>query len=60
MGKIIEFEKVYLEYPDELELSDEQKEIDENEELILIESRTARFSLEELQKRLEETQALHL
>lgn len=68
LGKIVEFEKVYLEYPDELE--EEQKEIDKQEEKDIKEAeeeyqdmllgRTQKYSLEELQKKLEETQSLHL
>lgn len=68
LGKIVEFEKVYLEYPNELE--EEQKEIDKQEEEDIKEaeeeyqdmilSRTQKYSLEELQKKLEETQSLHL
>lgn len=53
--KVIEFENVYLEYPLELEYNGI-----EEEEKVVIESRTARLSLEELQQKLEETQALHL
>lgn len=53
--KKIEFDDVYLEIPDEL-----VKEEKSNKELVISESRTVKLSLEELQKRLEETQALHL
>lgn len=75
MAKIVEFKKVYLEYPDTYALEDVEvrAEYDENsleyatdeapdyedvyQEAI---SRTQKLSLEELQKRLEETQSLHL
>lgn len=70
MVKIVEFENVYLEYPDENELTDDAKEVEKQEELDqddkLVEtneirqSRTTRLSLEELQQKLEETQTLHL
>lgn len=55
MGKIIEFDKVYLEYPDELVNAEEEKEYQE-----LVMNKTQRLSLEELQQKLEETQSLHL
>ncbi len=71
MVKVVEFEDIYLEYPDDYELQDETKEVqkyrvDEEEqetltnESVISESRTTRFSLEELQQKLEETQTLHL
>lgn len=67
MVKIVEFENVYLEYPDEAELTDETKEVEyENQDNELVEnndikeSRTTRLSIEELQQKLEETQTLHL
>ena len=56
MSKILEFETVYLELPDEYELEDEKKERT-NEEALEI---TQRMTLEELQQKLEETQSLHL
>lgn len=55
LGKIIEFDKVYLEYPDELVNAEEEKEYQE-----LVMNKTQRLSLEELQQKLEETQSLHL
>lgn len=55
MAKIVEFENVYLEYPDVYEIEEE-----ESQDLTVTESRTAKLSLEELQRRLEETQSLHL
>lgn len=63
MGKVIEFENVYLEYPDELEMKVEEQEVldelaEEEKEAAL--TRTQKFSVEELQKKLEETQSLHL
>ncbi len=59
MGKIIEFDKVYLEYPDELVNAEEEKEAEkEYQELVM--NKTQRLSLEELQQKLEETQSLHL
>lgn len=69
MGKIVEFEDVYLEYPDEEILTDESKENEENEKdepsLEEMDNQakefvTTRLSLEELQQKLEETQSLHL
>lgn len=51
MGKIVELENVYLEYPDNLE------EIDENKIDV---KNTSKLSLEDLQKKLEETQSLRL
>ncbi len=49
---IVEFEDVYLEYPENLEneITEEKKEI----------VNTTKLSLEELQKKLEETQSLRL
>ena len=58
MGKIIEFDKVYLEYPDELVNAEEKEAEKEYQELVM--NKTQRLSLEELQQRLEETQSLHL
>lgn len=59
LGKIIEFDKVYLEYPDELVNAEEEKEAEkEYQELVM--NKTQRLSLEELQQKLEETQSLHL
>ncbi len=59
MGKIIEFDKVYLEYPDELINAEEEKKAEkEYQELVM--NKTQRLSLEELQQKLEETQSLHL
>lgn len=52
MTKIIELDEVYLELPDILENSQNEKD--------LMEFKTAKLSLEELEKKLEETQALHL
>ncbi len=46
--RTIEFKQVYLEIPEELEI----KQNEENMEITL--------SMEELQRRLEETQTLHL
>ena len=51
--KIIEFEQVYLEIPEVLKK--ENPEIEEEKEPTIIS-----FSTEELQRRLEETQTLHL
>ena len=59
LGKIIEFDKVYLEYPDELVNAEEEKEA-EKEYRELVMNKTQRLSLEELQQKLEETQSLHL
>lgn len=59
LGKIIEFDKVYLEYPDELINAEEEKKAEkEYQELVM--NKTQRLSLEELQQKLEETQSLHL
>ncbi len=58
MGKIIEFDKVYLEYPDELVNAEEKEAEKEYQELVM--NKTQRLSLEELQQKLEETQSLHL
>ena len=55
MTKILEFESVYLELPDDYELEEEEN-IEEQEELSI----TTKLSLEELQRKLEETQSLHL
>lgn len=64
MGKVVEFEEVYIEYPDanvkdDKHVEKEEKK-EESENTVLVESRTTKLSLEELQKRLDETQALHL
>ena len=59
LGKIIEFDNVYLEYPDELINAEEETEAEkEYQELVM--NKTQRLSLEELQQKLEETQSLHL
>lgn len=58
LGKIIEFDKVYLEYPDELVNAEEKEAEKEYQELVM--NKTQRLSLEELQQKLEETQSLHL
>ncbi len=55
MTKRVEFEDVYIELPDELEKKEEVDSEDKN-----LESRTMKFSLDELQRKLEETQTLHL
>lgn len=72
MVKIVEYENVYLEYPDEEELTDDSKEVKKSKKEDLEqedfektrksvkEGKTARLSLEELQQKLEETQTLHL
>lgn len=56
MTKIIEFDDVYIELPDEL-VKEPNKEIDDEKNF---ESKTMKLSLEELQRKLEETQSLHL
>lgn len=57
MKNKVDFEDVYLEYPESLENEEEQvKENEEQEEM----TNTTKLSLEELQKRLEETQSLRL
>lgn len=56
--KIIEFEQVYLEIPDVMtkeEAKNEEPIIDEEKEPTIVS-----LSMEELQRRLEETQTLHL
>ena len=58
MGKITGFDKVYLEYPDELVNAEEKEAEKEYQELVM--NKTQRLSLEELQQKLEETQSLHL
>ena len=59
LGKIIEFDNAYLEYPDELiNAEDETESEKEYQELVM--NKTQRLSLEELQQKLEETQSLHL
>lgn len=56
MGKILEFKNVYLEFPEENELEESENTlIDNNDEAV-----TTKLSLEELQRKLEETQSLHL
>lgn len=62
MVKIVEFENVYLEYPDELENVEETQEQEEamQEYEEMVNGRTQKLSLEELQRKLEETQSLHL
>lgn len=50
---IVEFEDVYLEYPEYLENNNDDEE---KKELV----NTTKLSLEELQKKLEETQSLRL
>lgn len=45
--KVVEFEKVYIEIPEELAKEEEEKT-------------TVSYSLDELKRRLEETQSLHL
>lgn len=49
---IIEFDDVYLEYPDNLKNTPDE----EKKEIV----NTTKISLEELQKKLEETQSLRL
>ena len=58
MGKIIEFDKVYLEYPDELVNAEEKEAEKEYQELVM--NKPQRLSLEKIQQKLEETQSLHL
>ncbi len=56
--KIIEFDQVYLEVPDVMQKSEPQHEepkIEEEKEPTIVS-----LSMEELQRRLEETQTLHL
>lgn len=56
--KIIEFEQVYLEIPDIMKKEEPIKEdplVDEEKEPTIVS-----LSMEELQRRLEETQTLHL
>lgn len=62
MVKIVEFENVYLEYPDELENVEETQEQEEamQEYEEMVNGRTQKLTLEELQRKLEETQSLHL
>lgn len=65
MTRIVEFDSVYLEYPDELEKEEETEELASDEEAVqeyedMVMSRTQKLSLEELQQKLEETQSLHL
>lgn len=62
MVKIVEFENFYLEYPDELENVEETQEQEEamQEYEEMVNGRTQKLSLEELQRKLEETQSLHL
>lgn len=58
MKKVVELDKVLLEYPNDI-LEDEE-ELTEEEEMTLVETRTTRLSKEELLRRLEETTTLHL
>ena len=58
MTKIVEFENVYLEYPDIYEKESEEKDYEKEYQEVIF--RTQKLSLDELQKRLEETQSLHL
>ena len=66
MGKILEFENVYLELPDKYELNEEESNIQEAKNEMDLEQeqtpelKTTKLSLEELQRKLEETQSLHL
>ena len=55
MSRIIEFDDVYIELPDEL-VKEEPEKYDQG----VSESKTIKLSLEELQRKLEETQSLHL
>ena len=57
MGKILEFENVYLELPEtqELEKNESLEDVKLSEEI-----KQQKMSLEELQRKLEETQSLHL
>ncbi|MBO5475387.1 MAG: hypothetical protein J5982_02640 [Bacilli bacterium] len=56
MKNKIDLEDVYLEYPESLEDEEEEKVREVQEEI----TSTTKLSLEELQKRLEETQSLRL
>lgn len=59
--KKIEFEQVYLEIPDVLKKDEQPKEeVIINEEYEEKEPTIISLSMEELQRRLEETQSLHL
>ena len=62
MSRVIEFENVVLEYPDEILDLKPLESIDSNqeEEQVLSESRTTKLSREEILRRLEETTNLHL
>ncbi len=62
MSRVIEFENVVLEYPDEILDLKPLESIDSNqeEEQVLRESRTTKLSREEILRRLEETTNLHL
>lgn len=58
MKNKVDFEDVYLEYPDSLDNEEEIKKEESEEQVEL--TNTTKLSLEELQKRLEETQSLRL
>lgn len=72
MGKVQEFNKVYVEYPDNFVDENDSKFVDKVTEIeeihadevksdkVIVESRTTKLSKEELRRKLEETQALHL
>lgn len=57
MKNKVDLEDVYLEYPESLEDEEEAQKQEVQEEEI---TNTTKLSLEELQKRLEETQSLRL
>lgn len=57
MIKVVELEDVYLEYPEEVILTSEEETKEEKE---VLESYTTRLSKEELMRRLDETDTLHL
>lgn len=73
-NNVVELDGVYLEFPEDMEnikVDNKPSEVDMVEEIpiqteeekqktIIVESRTTKLSLEELQRKLEETQALHL
>ena len=56
MGKILEFNNVYLEFPEENELEEDENILTDNYDEVV----ATKLSLEELQRKLEETQSLHL
>lgn len=56
MKNKVDLEDVYLEYPEALEDENEDRKQEVKEEI----TNTTKLSLEELQKRLEETQGLRL